>query len=182
MLKSAGKEEKKFIKNAVRDAEWFIDVVQQREATLLKTARLLVDIQHTFFEKGPKFLIPLRMKDVAEKMNVHETTVSRIANGKYLQCEWGLFELKYFFSSKVEAKPAPVSGLEQPAGVRSKESVKLELKEMIQAYETEHPGAKPLSDQKLSDMLAARGIQVARRTVAKYRGELQIESSFDRKK
>lgn len=182
VLKSAGKEEKKFIKNAVRDAEWFIDVVQQREATLLKTARLLVDIQHTFFEKGPKFLIPLRMKDVAEKMNVHETTVSRIANGKYLQCEWGLFELKYFFSSKVEAKPAPVSGLEQPAGVRSKESVKLELKEMIQAYETEHPGAKPLSDQKLSDMLAARGIQVARRTVAKYRGELQIESSFDRKK
>lgn len=187
------KQGRKFAKEAVRDAQWFISAVEQRESTLLKTGRAIVSAQRAFFEAGPRALAPLRMKDIAEIVGVHETTVSRIANGKYLQCEWGLFEIKYFFSSQV-SRAAPVSanapqlaplpkasGATQRDAPLSKESVKFELKALIDGYRAAHPSAKPLSDQKLSDLLAERGIRAARRTVAKYRTELNIDSSFDRK-
>lgn len=180
----------KYVRSAVKDAEWFINALRYRESTILKAALAIVDFQHEFFVAGPRFLVPLRMKDVAEKIGVHEATVSRLANGKYLQCDWGLFEIRYFFSSQVVVKNtnknmagiSALDSLEQnEPKVRSKESVKQELKDIIMQYAKENPEAKPLSDQKLSDLLGERGIQVARRTVAKYRGELNIESSFDRK-
>ena len=112
------------------------------------------------------------MKDVADEIGVHEATVSRIASSKYLQCEWGTFEIKYFFTTAVASTPGLAGNL--TVQDHSKESVKEELRLLI-----EKEGS--LSDQKLSDLLAQKGIKIARRTVAKYRTELNITSSFDRK-
>ena len=126
---------------------------------------------------GPAHLAPLRMKDIADEIGMHEATVSRAANGKYLSAEWGLFELRHFFSNQVGSRQSTVPGSAAgtgSSGVYSKEGVKEIIRELVaQAKE-------PLSDQKIADQLALRGIKVARRTVAKYRGELTIGSSFDR--
>jgi len=183
-LSQTEKEQRKFIKNSIKDAQWFLNAIKYRENTLLKAALGIVHAQKLFFEKGPRYLAPLKMKDIAEIVGVHETTISRFANGKYIQCEWGLFEIKYFFSSQVATKQISTEQVDPEnlnINARSKESVKQELKEIILKYSAENPSKKPLSDQKLSDILAQRGIQVARRTVAKYRSELNIESSFERK-
>ena len=119
------------------------------------------------------YLKPLRLKDIAEKIGVHETTVSRISNGKYIQCEWGLFEIKYFFSNAVSvSENTDKSNLQKE---HSKESVKQVLLSILSTEE-----GKSLSDQKLSDKLAEKGINIARRTVAKYRKELNFDSSYDR--
>lgn len=166
-------ESKKFVQNSIKDAQWFLNSVNQRNLTLLKTSKVILDVQHAFFINGPKFLLPLRMKDVAAKVGVHETTISRIANEKYIQCEWGLFEIKYFFSNAVVHPKEKTNTV--VLGAPSKESVKQELRAII-----EKEGGK-LSDSRLTEMLSARGIKIARRTVAKYRGELNIASSFDRK-
>jgi RNA polymerase sigma-54 factor len=108
------------------------------------------------------------MEDMAERIQVHQSTISRFAKGKYLRCQWGVFEIKYFFSNQVKAN----------AVEHSRESVKFLLKEILEEHAHDE---KPLSDQKLTDMLSERGITIARRTVAKYRQELNIDSSFDRK-
>jgi RNA polymerase sigma-54 factor len=140
--------------------------------------------QKAFFEKGSKFLKPLRLKDIAEEIGVHESTVSRISNAKYLQCEWGLFEIKYFFSNAVSVQSkdddlkienASLKNKNSQEKVLSKESIKQELLAILQ----EEKG-KNLSDQKLSERLAQKGINIARRTVAKYRKELNFDSSYDR--
>ncbi len=171
-------------KKAVRDAKVFLDAVEQRNSTLLKVCIEIVKHQKDFFEKGSKFLKPLKLKDVAESIGVHETTVSRISNAKYIQCEWGLFEIKYFFSNavNVQAKKTDsevnVSLLKNQSlqeKVLSKESIKQELLSILQAED-----GKNLSDQKLSEKLAEKGINIARRTVTKYRKELNFDSSYDR--
>lgn len=172
------------IKKAVNDAKNFLNAIHQRNLTLLKTSIEIVKYQIEFFEKGPLYLKPLRLKDIAEKIDVHETTVSRISNAKYIQCEWGLFEIKYFFSNavNVQSKDA-VSDKDNSSNknqnsqekILSKESIKQELLSILQEEE-----GKNLSDQKLSDKLAQRGINIARRTVAKYRKELNFDSSYDR--
>ncbi|MBQ1198520.1 MAG: hypothetical protein IIX47_07975, partial [Spirochaetaceae bacterium] len=137
-----------------------------------------------FFEKGAKFLKPLRLKDVAQDIGVHETTVSRISNAKYIQCEWGLFEVKYFFSNAVNVQSKDIISDKDNSSsknqnfqekILSKESIKQELLSILQEEE-----GKNLSDQKLSVKLAQRGINIARRTVAKYRKELNFDSSYDR--
>ncbi|MBQ3024827.1 MAG: RNA polymerase factor sigma-54 [Spirochaetaceae bacterium] len=153
------------IKKAVNDAKNFLNAVEQRNSTLLKVSVEIVKYQKDFFEKGSLYLKPLRLKDIANKIGVHETTVSRISNGKYLQCEWGLFELKYFFSNSVN----------ENNDSQSKESIKQELLQILKSS-----GEKKLSDQKLSEKLAEKGINIARRTVAKYRKELNFDSSYDR--
>ncbi len=168
----ADKEARKFAGEAVKDAQWFIRSIHQRNVTLLKTVSVILRRQKAFFEKGSRYLSPLRMKDVADEIGVHEATVSRIAGSKYLQCEWGIFELKYFFITAVASTPAG-AGNKSPQD-HSKESVKEELRILI-----EKQGS--LSDQKLSELLEQKGIKIARRTVAKYRAELNINSSFDRK-
>ena len=123
-------------------------------------------LQAAFFEQGPRSLAPLRQKDVAELLGVHETTISRMANGKYVQCEWGLFEIGYFFTNQVGTDKST-----------SQTGVKAEIEEILKAHEGDK---KPLSDQKIADMLAERGIKIARRTVAKYRAALNINSSYSR--
>ncbi len=166
----AKRETKRFIKDKVRDARWFIRSISQRNATLLNIARSIVEFQRKFFLYGPKHLAPLTLKDVAGEVEVHETTVSRIVNAKYIQTEWGIYPLKYFFSNSI-------SGAGSSGSRYSKEAVKEIIKEIIE----EHGGEKKrLSDQKISDILKKRGISIARRTVAKYRGELAIDSSYYR--
>jgi RNA polymerase sigma-54 factor len=148
--------------------------VRQREETIVKAAEAIVKAQIPFFEKGPRYLLPLRMREVAQTIGVHEATVSRIANGKYVQCEWGLFEIRHFFSNQVSSS--------SPA-LKSKEGVKQELLEVIKEHALEQrkdPEAKTLTDEMLVQKLKGRGISIARRTVAKYRAELNITSSFAR--
>ncbi|MBP3772664.1 MAG: RNA polymerase factor sigma-54 [Treponema sp.] len=188
------KAELKFAKNSVNEAKVFIDSVLYRESTILKAAQEIVAAQREFFKKGARYLAPLRQKDIAEKLGVHETTISRMASSKYLACEWGIFPISYFFTNAVGgAKPAAITkeestssenksssetsvSSENPASL-SKEAVKYEIAEILEAHKNDK---KALSDQKISDLLAEKGIKVARRTVAKYRGELNINSSYER--
>jgi RNA polymerase sigma-54 factor len=160
---------KKFVTTNVKDARWFIRSINQRNETLLKITRAVVEFQRDFFLKGPKYLVPLTLKDIADEVGVHETTVSRIANAKYIQTEWGIFELRYFFSNSI-------TGAGSSGSRYSKEGVKAIIKEIIE----ENSSGKRLSDQKIADSLQQRGIKLARRTVAKYRNELDIMSSYDR--
>jgi len=126
-----------------------------------------VEFQRAFFAKGPKYLVPLTLKDIAAEIGVHETTVSRIANGKYMQTEWGIFEIRHFFTNSI-------SGAGSGGSRYSKEGVKEIIREMILSEEGH------LSDQEISDLLTRKGIPLARRTVAKYRNELDLGSSYSR--
>jgi len=171
MKLSDGKDGQKpvrdFVKENIKEARWFIKSINQRNHTLLRVARAIVEFQRAFFAKGPKYLAPLTLKDIAQEIGVHETTVSRIANGKYLQTEWGIFEIRHFFTNSI-------SGAGSGGSRYSKEGVKEIIKEII-VDENGH-----LSDQEIADILARKGIPLARRTVAKYRKELDLGSSYAR--
>jgi RNA polymerase sigma-54 factor len=166
--------ETKFAKMYIQEAKIFLDSIDLREQTIVKAAEAIVKAQVPFFEKGPRYLMPLRMKDIAGAIGVHETTVSRIANGKYLQCEWGLFEIRYFFTNQVS---------NESALLMSKEGVKQEILRLLKEHDArreKNPASKKLTDGDIVGRLKERGITIARRTVAKYRAELNINSSFDR--
>jgi RNA polymerase sigma-54 factor len=187
MTRKKGKDTKtrQFITQNLQDARWFIRTIGQRNETLLKVCRAIVDYQREFFLKGPKYMRPLTLKDIAGEIGVHEATVSRITSSKYMQTEWGIFRLKHFFSNSV-------AGIGTAGPRFSKEGVKEVIREIIGqegADATGAPGATVsgaraggLSDQRIVEILAARGISLARRTVAKYRGELAIESSYSRRR
>ena len=162
------KDKQQFIKNSLKSAQELLQSLDFRKNTLNKAAEALVEMQRDFFLVGPQALRPLKMEDMAERTQVHQSTISRLANEKYLRCQWGIFVIKYFFSNQVKENIAE----------HSKESVKFLLKEILEEHTDDR---KPLSDQKLTDILKERGITIARRTVAKYRQELNIDSSFDRK-
>jgi RNA polymerase sigma-54 factor len=163
------KDVKRFVRGKVKDARWFIQSIRQRNDTLLKVARSVVEFQRDYFLKGAKYLVPLTLKDIAAEVGVHEATVSRITTGKYVQTEWGIYELKYFFTNSI-------SGAGSTGSRFSKEGVKEVIREILEDETTD----KHLSDQGIADLLAARGIKLARRTVAKYRKELDIYSSYRR--
>lgn len=163
---SDNREARKFASAQVRDARWFINSVRQRTDTILKVGRAIVEFQRDFFLKGKKYLLPLTLREIAAEVGVSEATVSRATSGKYLQTEWGIFELKHFFSNSIASTGS---------GRYSKEGVKETIREML-----EDEATAALSDQKIADLLAQRGITLARRTVAKYRKELKIESSYGR--
>jgi RNA polymerase sigma-54 factor len=126
-----------------------------------------VEFQRSFFVNGPKYISPLTLRDIARELGVHETTVSRTANGKYMQTEWGIFEVRYFFTNSI-------SGTGSGGSRYSKQGVKEVIRELL-AREGRH-----FSDQEISDLLSKRGITLARRTVAKYRNELDLGSSYTR--
>jgi len=170
--KSGEKDTVSFVKHNIEKAKFFIGSIQQRNATLLKVAKALAKRQARFFIEGPRSMQPLTLKDIAEEVGVHETTVSRIANGKYVQTEWGILELRRFFTNAI-------SSTASTTGQHSKESVKATLREILESEKGDNPA---LSDRELMDILAGRGIKIARRTVAKYRGELDMDSSFSRRK
>jgi len=161
------KKLKSFVNSSLQEARWFIRSVRQRNETLIKTCKSIVEFQREFFRKGPKYLVPLALKDIAKEIGVHEATVSRVTSGKYIQTEWGIFELKHFFSNSV-------AGTAPGGGRFSKEGVKEMIKEIVQGE------AGKLTDEKIAAALAEKGVKIARRTIAKYRKELDIMSSHHR--
>jgi len=174
--KKGSREAVSFARANVERARFFIGSIQQRNLTLVKVARMIAKFQARFFLEGPKAIQPLTLKDVADEVGVHETTISRIANGKYVQTDWGIFELRRFFTNAV---PATSSSADQ----HSKEGVKAIMKEILESdTESGQTRKTALSDREIVDILAQRGVKIARRTVAKYRGELSMDSSFGRRK
>jgi RNA polymerase sigma-54 factor len=161
---------RRFVSTNVQQARWFIRTIGQRNETLLKVSRTVVEFQREFFLKGPKYLKPLTLKDIAGEIGVHEATVSRITSSKHVQTEWGIFALKHFFSNSI-------AGTGSGGSRFSKGGVKETIREIIG-----QEGGGRLSDQKIVEILAAKGISLARRTVAKYRGELAIDSSYQRRR
>jgi RNA polymerase sigma-54 factor len=157
-----------YVNTNLNDARWFLRSIGQRNETLLKVCRVIVEFQRNFFRAGPKYLVPLTLKDIAKEIDVHEATVSRITTNKYIQTEWGIFELKYFFTNSI-------SGPGSSGSRFSKQGVKEIIREIIDA-ETDNQ----LTDKKIAELLASRGINIARRTVSKYRKELDIDSSYKR--
>ncbi|KPU26467.1 DNA-directed RNA polymerase subunit sigma-24 [Caloranaerobacter sp. TR13] len=158
----------KFIKGKLDSALWLIKSIEQRRMTIYKVVDAIVRHQREFFEKGKIALKPLSLKIVADELGIHESTVSRAINGKYIQTPRGIFELKFFFSRGVSSNQGEISST----------SVKSIIKELV---ENEDP-RKPLSDQKITDILRNQNIKISRRTVAKYRDELNIPSSNLRKR
>ena len=165
-------QDKKGITEGIKKAQEFVENINQRQNTLLKACCLIVKKQHLFFEKGPGNLVPLRQSDIADEMGLHETTISRMASKKYIQTEWGLFAIKYFFVNAVDKKKQALTG-----DSASRDNVQFLIKQILEEHSND---TKKLSDQKICDILKERGINIARRTVAKYRSLLNISSSFDR--
>lgn len=154
------KETKDFIKNKIDSAQWFIDSIRQRQNTLMNTMKTIVALQEDFFKHG-EGLKPMILKDIAERVNLDISTISRVVNGKYVQTSFGVFELKYFFSEGIETE----SGEEV-----SSTEVKNIVQEIVDNEDKQHP----LSDQAIADKLKDKGYKVARRTVSKYREQLNI--------
>jgi RNA polymerase sigma-54 factor len=157
-----------FLKNNLQEARWFIKSLQSRNETLLKVATCIVERQIAFFEDGEEFMKPLVLHDIAETVGMHESTISRVTSQKYMHTPRGLFELKYFFSSQVSTGSG--DGCSSTA-----------IRAMIRKLIASENPRKPLSDSKLTKMLEAQDIQVARRTIAKYREAMNIPPSNERK-
>ena len=157
-----------FIRSHMQEAKWFIKSLESRNETLLKVANCIVQQQVGFFEHGPEMMKPMVLNDVAEMVDMHESTISRVTTQKYMHTPRGIFELKYFFSSHVAT---------DTGGECSSTAIRALIKKLVAA---EKPN-KPLSDSKIAQLLADQGIQVARRTIAKYRESLSIPPSNQRK-
>ena len=154
-------ETKSFLKNKLEAARWFINSINQRRQTMLKVMQAIVEIQEEFFKYGEGYLKPMILKDIAEKIHMDISTVSRVVNGKYVQTDFGVYELKYFFSE----------GLSTESG---EDISNKEVKAIIQNIIENEDKQKPLSDQKIAKMLEEKGFKIARRTVTKYREQLGI--------
>lgn len=162
-------EASEFVKDKLRAAEWLIKSIQNRQKTIDKVSKAIVAKQQEFFKKGPKYLKPMVLKDVANEIGMHESTVSRVTTNKYMHTPIGMFELKYFFNTGIGGKDGGVD--------IASEVLKLKIKAI---FDGENP-AKPFSDQKVVEILARENLTVARRTVTKYREMLGIDPSSKRK-
>lgn len=163
------KELSNYLNNRFNSAMWLMKSIEQRKKTIYNVASAIVQFQNDFFAKGDKFLKPLTLKQIAETVGVHESTVSRAINGKYMQCPRGVFELKYFFTSGI---------LNDDGSGVSSNSIKSMIKEFVDAEDDK----KPLSDSKISELLHEKGIDISRRTVAKYRDDIGILPSSKRRR
>ena len=157
------------LKNHLQEARWFLKSLQSRHETLLKVARCIVERQRGFLEYGEEAMEPLILRDVAETVSMHESTISRVTTQKYMLTPRGVFEFKYFFSSHVSTSDG---------GAASATAIRAHIKKLI----GDENIARPLSDSKIANILGDRGIQVARRTVAKYREAMTIPPSNERKR
>lgn len=169
LYKGADEETIKYLDEKKKQVEWVQKALSERIRTLLAVTKAIVAKQQSFF-KGSPYLVPLKMSDVAQEIEMHESTVSRAVKGKYLQCAQGIYPLRYFFVQGIGREEESQEGV-------SSQHIKTKIKALIQSEER----AKPLSDQKIADILKLEGISVARRTVAKYREEMNILSSSYRK-
>jgi RNA polymerase sigma-54 factor len=162
--KKTDKETRDYIRQRLESARWLINSIHQRRQTILRAVEAIIEKQRDFFDFGPEHLKPMILKDIAEEIGMDISTISRVTNGKYIQTEWGVFELKYFFTEKIKADDGDDV---------SNRKIKNIIKDIIE----KEPANKPLNDQKLSVMLKKDGYNVARRTVAKYREQLSIPVS-----
>ena len=160
--------DKDYLRDSLQEAKWFLKSLQTRHDTLLKVATKIVEVQQGFLEHGPMAMKPLILADIAEQVDLHESTISRVTNRKYLATPQGLFELKYFFSSHVGTS---TGGEVSSTAIRA----------LIRQVTADENPRKPLSDSKIAAILAEQNINVARRTVAKYRESLSIPPSNERK-
>ncbi|HJV65067.1 MAG TPA: RNA polymerase factor sigma-54 [Geomonas sp.] len=163
------KQAEEYIGDKMRSAIWLIKSIQQRQRTIFKVAKSLVKFQRDFLDRGIEYLKPLVLRDIAEDIGMHESTISRVTTNKYMQTPQGLFELKYFFNSGISTGEGDFI---------ASESVKSKIKELV---DSEDP-KRPYSDQRLAELLSNHNIVIARRTVTKYREMLRIGSSSERKK
>jgi len=162
-------ENKEFISSKLNSANWMIQAIEQRRQTMLKVMNYIVDRQRDFFEKGVQYLKPLTLREVAEVINMHESTVSRVTNEKFVQTPRGVLPLKFFFSS----------GLSTTAGEDvSARGIKAQIEKLVSEEDPKHP----LTDQAIVNILKEGGVQIARRTVAKYRDQLGVLSARMRKR
>ncbi len=164
---SLSKEEKQFVEEKLRSAVWLLKSLDQRNRTIYRVTQTILDVQKEFFDKGVAYLKPLNLRDVATALGMHESTISRVTSNKYLSCSHGLFSFRFFFSS----------ALQGAAGAVSSTSVKDLIKKIVSEENTR----KPLSDQRIVELLKTKNIVIARRTVAKYREELKIPPQGQRK-
>lgn len=171
MLKGAGDNQKTtdYIQDKLRSAVWLIKSIHQRQRTIYKVTESIVKHQREFFDKGAGHIRPMVLRDIANDIGMHESTVSRVTTSKYVHTPQGIFELKYFFNSGISTDDGESL---------ASESVKMKIKEIISKEDHKNP----LSDQQLVELLKAEGIQIARRTIAKYRDVLKILPSSRRKK
>ncbi|WP_040741064.1 RNA polymerase factor sigma-54 [Paenibacillus ginsengihumi] len=163
------KETVSYLRQKWSAAKWLSKCIEQRKATLYLVAKAIFDIQQPFCEHGPACMKPMSLKDIAARLNMHESTVSRAVRGKYALTPWGTYELKHFFSASI-----PQSGAEAASA--------LQLKEQIRDMIGQEDKTNPLSDQKIAELLQAKGYMISRRTVAKYREAMKIGSSAQRKR
>jgi len=168
-LRGQDTDTRAFIKQRLDAAHWFIKSIEQRQQTIRKVSESIVAFQRSFLEKGSEFLVPLVLRDVADQIGMHESTVSRVTSNKYMHTPQGIFPMKYFFNSRIGREGSPDIASEA-------------VKRKIHRYIDQEEGRKPLSDQAIADQLSSEeGIRIARRTVAKYREQLRIPSSSERK-
>ncbi len=167
-MQSSG-DAKEYVQTKLRSAQWLIRSIDQRRKTIVKVTECIVDKQREFFDRGVEYLKPMILRDVADTVGMHESTVSRVTSNKYVHTPRGLFELKYFFNSAIKR--------DNQDSIAS-ESVKQAIKKII----SDEDSSSPLSDQRIVEVLGKEGVVIARRTVAKYREMLGILSSAQRKK
>jgi RNA polymerase sigma-54 factor len=169
LLRGSGDDDaRQYVVQKLRSAEWLIKSVDQRQRTLRKVTQSIVKFQRDFLDRGIAHLRPLSLRDVGEDIRMHESTISRVTTNKYVETPQGLFELKYFFHSGI-------------AGGGGEMVSSVSVKKMIQDHLATEDAAKPLSDQEIAHYLKGRGLTIARRTVAKYREELGILPSHQRR-
>lgn len=169
LLRQSGGEDRKYLQGRLQEARWLLSSLELRNRTLMNVSQAIVEHQKGFMDEGEVAMQPLILKEIAEEVGVHESTVSRATTRKYMLTPRGLFELKYFFSSHVRT---------MDGGTISATAVKAHLQALIES----EPPSRPLSDQELSRLLREAGIKAARRTVAKYRESLGIGSSSERRR
>jgi RNA polymerase sigma-54 factor len=170
MVKRAdNSDDNNYLRNHLQEARWFLKSLQSRNETLLKVANCIVERQRGFFEYGDEAMKPLVLRDVAEIVEMHESTISRVTTQKYMHTPRGIYEFKYFFSSHVGTADG---------GECSATAIRAMIKKLV----ADVTPNKPLSDSKIADLLEKEGINVARRTIAKYREALSIPPSSERKR
>jgi RNA polymerase sigma-54 factor len=173
-MKNCGESEvRDYLMGKVRQAKWVMKSIEQRRSTLMDCAKCILELQENFFRHGPGHLVPMTLSDVASRLNIHESTVSRAVKDKYIQCSMGVFPFHYFFSRSLGTS----SGTQSGDDTASPDAAKALLKKLI----AEENKKKPLSDQKICELMDQNGISISRRTVAKYRDALGIASTTGRK-
>ncbi|MCX7999905.1 MAG: RNA polymerase factor sigma-54, partial [Leptospiraceae bacterium] len=169
LIQSKSIEEKNYFDSKINSAKWLIRSINQRKYTLLKVLNCIVEFQIDFFRFGVNHIKPLTLRDIAEKLDIHESTISRVTSNKYIQTNWGIVELKWFFSSGVRTHDG------------EKESSK-KIQELLKNLIKNESPESPYSDQEIVELMQKQGIEIARRTIAKYRKILKILPASSRKK